>query len=128
MSSDGARRSAYDLLGFPDGTVQRLALAIPALAAADPLIAEQIAREALYAQYEDRQRTDIDAVKRDDAARLPDGMDFHQLSGLSREIADKLHLARPQTLGQAARMEGMTPAALVILLAHIRRARQNAVA
>jgi tRNA uridine 5-carboxymethylaminomethyl modification enzyme len=125
VSADGVRRSAFDLLGFPEVTPATLAPAVPALAAAAPAIAAQAAREALYAQYEDRQRADIEALRRDDATRLPAGMDFAALPGLSREVAQKLALRQPQTLGQAARMEGMTPAALVILLAHVRRAARG---
>ncbi|QYK41932.1 MAG: tRNA uridine-5-carboxymethylaminomethyl(34) synthesis enzyme MnmG [Paracoccaceae bacterium] len=125
VSADGARRSAFDLLGFPDVTPATLAIAVPALSVADPDLVAQVSREALYARYEDRQRADIDSLRRDDATPLPPSLDYAAMPGLSREIAGKLAQRRPDTLGQAARMEGMTPAALIILLAHVRRAEKG---
>lgn len=125
LSADGARRSAFDLLGFSDVTPQQLVPAVPELALTDTTIVAQIAREALYARYENRQQADIDAIRRDEALRIPENVDFHSLPGLSREVAGKLAKWRPDTLGHAARIEGMTPAALVILLAHVRRTARN---
>lgn len=125
VSSDGARRSVFDLLGFADVVPAQLAPAAPILADGDADIVAQIAREALYARYEVRQQADIDALRRDEALRIPATLDFNALSGLSREVAGKLTKWRPETLGQAARIEGMTPAALVILLAHVRRAART---
>ncbi|MFN3970040.1 MAG: tRNA uridine-5-carboxymethylaminomethyl(34) synthesis enzyme MnmG [Gemmobacter sp.] len=125
VSADGARRSAYDLLGFPDVQASQLETVVPALREADPETVTQVAREAVYVRYEDRQRADIDALRRDEAARIPSDLDFLTLPGLSREVAVKLHHRKPETLGQAARIEGMTPAALVILLAHVRKSARG---
>jgi tRNA uridine 5-carboxymethylaminomethyl modification enzyme len=128
LSSDGARRSAFDLLGFNDVTPTSLVPVVPELATFDRDIVEQVAREALYARYEGRQQADIDALRRDEALIIPPDVDFLALPGLSREVASKLARWRPETLAQARRIEGMTPAALVILLAHVRRAGRESAA
>jgi tRNA uridine 5-carboxymethylaminomethyl modification enzyme len=83
----------------------------------------QIGREALYAQYESRQQNDMAALRRDEAMILANRLDYLGMAGLSRELADKLHRLRPETLAHASRIEGMTPAALLLILAHARKAR-----
>ncbi len=125
--ADGARRSAFDLLGFPGVTTERLAPLVPEIAAAEPEIVRQVAREALYAQYVDRQQQDIAALQRDESLRFPEGFGF-DLPGLSRELAGKLARHRPVSLADAARIEGMTPAALIVLRARLRRAERGSAA
>lgn len=121
LRQDGQRRSAYTLLSYPDVTFDDLCGIAPDLAAIAPEIREQLCRDALYAQYADRQRQDAEAWKRDESVRLPEDFDYDSVSGLSNELKDKLKRTRPASLSQAARIEGMTPAAMTLLLARIRR-------
>jgi tRNA uridine 5-carboxymethylaminomethyl modification enzyme len=88
-------------------------------------IAEQLEIDAKYAVYLDRQAADIVAFRRDEGLELPDAIDYAELGGLSNEIKQKLEAVRPRTVGQAGRIDGMTPVALSLLLAHIRRNRRN---
>ena len=81
-------------------------------------------RDALYAKYAERQDRDVAAIRRDEAEVLPDDLDYGAMSGLSGELRAKLSAARPDTLGQAARVEGMTPAALTLILAKVRQAQK----
>ncbi len=118
---DGVRRSAFALLSHPEVTVARLRDAVADLPRLSPEIAAQIERDALYAQYLDRQAGDVKALRRDEDRAIPDGLDYLALPGLSHELAQKLARLRPANLAQAAVIEGMTPAALVLLLARIRR-------
>ncbi len=118
---DGVRRSAFALLSHPEVTVARLRDAVTDLPCLSPEIAAQIERDALYAQYLDRQADDVMALRRDEDRAIPDGLDYLALPGLSHELAQKLARLRPANLAQAAAIEGMTPAALVLLLARIRR-------
>ncbi len=118
---DGVRRSAFDLLALPDVTVARLRGAIPDLPEIAPDIAAQIERDALYAQYLDRQAQDIAALQRDEAREIPEGIDYLTMPGLSRELALKLSRLKPANMAQAAEVEGMTPAAMVLLLARLRK-------
>ena len=119
--ADGGRRTAMAVLAQPDVPLDRLS-AIPGFPPLEADVLQQIAREALYAQYEQRQQNDIDALKRDEAMVLGADLDYLTMPGLSREIAGKLDRQRPETLAHAARIEGMTPAALLLVLAHARRA------
>lgn len=122
LRHDGQRRSAYDLLSFPDIGLARLLSIWPELGAHRGDILGQIAREAQYASYIARQAEDVAALRRDEAHAIPPDFDYAALSGLSGELRQKLTAARPGTLGQAARVEGMTPAALTLILAHLRKA------
>ena len=122
VNADGRRRSAWDLLGYRDVDWPRLAAAWPELAAAPAEVAAQLAIDARYAAYLDRQAADIRAWRRDEALRLPDGLDYDAISGLSNEMRERLSAARPETLGAAGRMPGVTPAAITLLLRHVRRA------
>jgi tRNA uridine 5-carboxymethylaminomethyl modification enzyme len=117
---DGPRRSAFDALGLPDATFSMLERLAPELADIDGATREQIARDALYANYLDRQAEDAAAVRRDEAHEIPSGFDYSALSGLSNELRGKLDRAQPATLAQAARVEGMTPAALTLVLARLK--------
>jgi tRNA uridine 5-carboxymethylaminomethyl modification enzyme len=120
INHDGVRRTAFDLLGFPSIDMAMLARVWPELATLAPAIAGQIETDARYAVYLDRQSADIEALRRDDAVTLPGDLDY-ALSGLSNELQEKLRRIRPATLGQASRVEGMTPAALTLILAETRK-------
>ncbi|WP_241565160.1 tRNA uridine-5-carboxymethylaminomethyl(34) synthesis enzyme MnmG [Paenirhodobacter populi] len=128
VNQDGTKRSAYALLSFPDINFNQLAAIIPELGAMDPKIGEQLARDALYAHYITRQENDIAALKRDEDWAIPEDFDYSVLSGLSNELKLKLGRARPQTLAQAGRIDGMTPAALALILARLRQGRRAAIA
>ena len=121
VNADGIARSAAELLAYPGIDLTRLAAIWPELAAFPSEIAEQVEIDARYAGYLERQERDIAAFRRDEALLLPDGLDYTAIGSLSREIRDKLTAARPTTLGAAARISGVTPAALVALLKHVRR-------
>jgi tRNA uridine 5-carboxymethylaminomethyl modification enzyme len=123
MNQDGVRRSALDVLAQPDGGWQAVFTLWPELAAVDAKTAAQIEVEARYATYLDRQEADIASFRRDEAIALPAELDFAAIAGLSNELREKLTRARPATLAQAARIEGMTPAALTLLLTRARPAR-----
>jgi tRNA uridine 5-carboxymethylaminomethyl modification enzyme len=121
INADGIARSAAELLAHPGIDMARLAAIWPELRAISPDIAEQLAIDALYAGYLERQARDITAFRRDEALLLPDGLDYGAVGGLSAEIRGKLGSARPATLGAAARISGVTPAALVALLQYVKR-------
>jgi tRNA uridine 5-carboxymethylaminomethyl modification enzyme len=122
VNQDGVARSAAELLAHPGIDVAGLALIWPALGQLAPDIAEQLEIDARYAGYLDRQARDIAAFRRDEALFLPESLDYAAVGSLSAEIRGKLAQARPATLGAAARISGVTPAALVALLQHVRRA------
>jgi len=123
LSRDGVRRSALDLLAFPEITPDRLVEVFPDLAALAPWVLDQLAREARYAGYIDRQQAAIEALRRQEAQALPGELAYETMPGLSAELRGKLSALRPATLAQAMRIEGMTPAAGALLLAHARRCR-----
>jgi tRNA uridine 5-carboxymethylaminomethyl modification enzyme len=125
VSKDGAPRSAFDLLALADMDVARLAGIWPELAALPAEAARQLEIEARYARYVERQAEDAAALRREDATALPREIDYGALPGLSKELAEKLAAARPETLGQAARLEGMTPAALTLLLIQAKRSERR---
>ena len=128
INNDGRRRSIMDLLAYPDINMADLEKVFPELLSFDPVIREQIAIEALYAGYLDRQDADIRQFKAQENLVFPMGFSFGGISGLSSELIQKLEESQPTSLGQASRIEGMTPAALTLLLVHIRKAeaRQSA--
>ncbi len=126
LNRDGIRRSAFQLLSYPEIDWPRLAAVWPELAAVSPRIAERLRTDATYAVYLDRQQADIVAFRRDEAVRIPAQLDYAGISGLSNEMRVKLEAVRPGTLGQAARIEGVTPAALTLLAAHARRDGRSA--
>jgi tRNA uridine 5-carboxymethylaminomethyl modification enzyme len=121
LNRDGQRRSAFELLSYPDIGVTELARIWPAFRALSPKIAEQLEIDAKYAVYLDRQAADIAAFRRDERLELPEEIDYATLKGLSNEVRQKLAAIRPRTVGQAGRIEGVTPAALTLLAAHARR-------
>lgn len=121
INQDGVVRSALELLAFPEITWERLCRIWPELGSITAGAAEQLSIDARYEGYLARQRQDIAAYRRDEALELPAGLDYDSVGSLSNEIRQKLELHRPTTLGQAARISGVTPAALVALLKHVRR-------
>jgi tRNA uridine 5-carboxymethylaminomethyl modification enzyme len=123
VRQDGIRRSALDLLGLSD--MPSLTRIWPEIGEIAPDIAEQLEIDAQYAGYLDRQEADILAFRRDEARALPAGLDYGAVIGLSNEVRSKLEAIRPATLGQAARIEGVTAAALTLVLAHA-KSRKNA--
>jgi len=124
VNRDGRRRTAFQLLAHPGVTFDHLARIWPEMAALDRQTRERISTDAIYSVYLDRQAADIASYRRDESAALPEGLDFDSLPGLSAEIRHKLSTVRPRTLGQASRIEGMTPAALTILAAEVAKARR----
>ncbi len=124
VRQDGVRRTALDLLSLTDfATLTRI---WPQLGTLAPEIVEQLEIDAQYAGYLDRQDADIIAFRRDENRTLPAGLDYGAVSGLSNEVRQKLERIRPSTLGQAARIEGMTPAALTLVLAHVKSGQKAA--
>jgi tRNA uridine 5-carboxymethylaminomethyl modification enzyme len=121
INQDGVVRSAMDLLAYPDIDWGRLVDLWPELGVVPTAIAEQLSIDARYEGYLGRQRQDIAAYRRDEALELPAGLDYSEVGGLSNEIRQKLEAHKPATLGQAARISGVTPAALVSLLRFVRR-------
>ena len=117
---DGVRRSAYELLATKEIGIAQLARVWPALAAIDIKTVERLETEARYAVYLDRQKAEVAQVRREEQRSIPVGVDFSSVPGLSNEIRQKLALRRPRSLADAQRIEGMTPAALSIIIAHVR--------
>ena len=126
VNQDGKRRNVSDLLAYPDIGWDALVEIWPELGELAPAIVEQIEIDALYAGYLERQQADILAFRRDEAVRIPADFDYARVGGLSNEAREKLERARPETLGQAARIEGVTPGALTAVLAHVKRAGKEA--
>ncbi|MEH6629427.1 MAG: tRNA uridine-5-carboxymethylaminomethyl(34) synthesis enzyme MnmG [Halopseudomonas aestusnigri] len=128
VNKDGQRRSIFDLLRYPDVSMAILSKVWPELAAIDPLIVEQLEIDASYAGYIERQDADIRAFRKDEALKLPSTLDYSSVPSLSNEIVQKLSQSRPDTLGAASRISGVTPAALVSLLRFVRRLDKHDVA
>ncbi len=125
LNRDGQRRTAFELLSHPNIGIAELAKIWPRFADLPPKIAEQVEIDAKYEVYLSRQAADIAAYRRDESLQLPEGFDYSQLPGLSIEVCQKLSSARPRTIAQAAQMDGITPAALTLLVAHLRRIGQR---
>tara|TARA_R110000868_G_scaffold2809_3_gene19370 strand:- start:528 stop:2393 length:1866 start_codon:yes stop_codon:yes gene_type:complete len=123
VNQDGVARNVSDLLSIPEIDMAQLASVWPELSSLAPEVSEQLEIEAQYSGYLSRQLSDINAFRKDEGLAIPDGLDFDAVHGLSSEARLKLGKARPATLGQAARVDGVTPAALTSLLVHI---KQNA--
>ena len=121
LNQDGQRRTAFELLAYPHITAATLARIWPELSALPAPIASQLEIDALYSPYLERQAADVAAYRRDEALALPDGLDYDAVKGLSSEVRQKLTAARPRTIGQAARIDGITPAALTLLAVRVRR-------
>lgn len=123
INQDGKIRTAMDYLAYTEIAFSDLIKAWPELEGTPLEIAEQMAIEAKYAGYLDRQLADIDSLRKDNALRLPQDINYASVGGLSNEVRSRLEVVRPVTLGQAGRIEGVTPSALTALLAHVRRKR-----
>lgn len=121
VNADGKRRTAFELLSYPDLDAARLQVLWPELSRLSPAILDQVSIDAQYAVYLDRQQADIDSVRRDEQREIPDNIDYLSIAGLSMELRHKLTAARPQTIAQAQALDGMTPAAITLLLAVLRR-------
>jgi tRNA uridine 5-carboxymethylaminomethyl modification enzyme len=121
VSQDGVPRSALKLLAQADAGIEAVRRIWPDTQDIDAGILQQVAHDSLYAGYLDRQQADIAAFRKDEALALPGNLDYGAIGGLSNEMREKLGAARPETLGAASRIPGVTPAALTALLRHVRR-------
>ncbi|MEG1029511.1 MAG: tRNA uridine-5-carboxymethylaminomethyl(34) synthesis enzyme MnmG, partial [Brevundimonas sp.] len=120
VNADGQRRSIRDLLSFPNVTLDQFVAVRPEIADWSPAVREQVEIDAVYAGYLDRQASEAEALRREEGLSLPAELDYAAIGGLSNEVREKLAMIRPLTLGQAGRIEGMTPGALTALLAHVK--------
>ncbi len=126
ISEDGSRRDALTLLGLPGFGFPALEALQPELAEIDSASKRQIEKEMVYHAYLERQEAQIRALQADEERRFPPGFDFDSVTGLSKELSSKLKNLQPETLGQAARIDGMTPAALVLLLSRLQQQTRRA--
>ena len=127
INQDGAWRSAFDLLRLPDVTIAGLSGQWPQFAGWSPDVVEQIEIEAHYAGYLERQEAEVVAFRRDESLRLPVDLDYATVGSLSNEVVEVLDKARPVTLGAASRLPGVTPAAVMAVLRHVKKQRSVAV-
>jgi tRNA uridine 5-carboxymethylaminomethyl modification enzyme len=125
LNKDGQRRTAFELLSYPNLGFADVSRIWPKLAGLASNIAEQLEIDAKYAVYLERQSADIETYRRDESFALPETLDYAALPGLSNEIRQKLQIHRPRTIGQAGRIDGITPVALTLLVAHVRRAGKD---
>jgi tRNA uridine 5-carboxymethylaminomethyl modification enzyme len=123
LNQDGQRRSAFDLLSYPETGVADVGRIWPEFLELPPSIAVQLETDAKYAVYLERQAADVAAFRRDESFELPEHLDYAAVPGLSNESRQKLAAARPRTIGHAGRLDGITPAALTLLAAYVRRGR-----
>ncbi|MDB9856966.1 tRNA uridine-5-carboxymethylaminomethyl(34) synthesis enzyme MnmG [Amylibacter sp.] len=121
INQNGTRRSGLEFLSFKDVTLVTLSKLWPDLPTFDSAIGQQVQNDAMYANYIQRQNADIKALKRDENLKIPRGFEFVGLPGLSNELQKKLSATMPETLGQASRIDGMTPAALTLLLGRVKQ-------
>jgi tRNA uridine 5-carboxymethylaminomethyl modification enzyme len=121
INQDGTKRTGFQLLAFPDVVFEDLIVLKPALADVADDIRRQVERDALYANYIARQQRDIDLLQKDEAHVIPTDFDYRVIDGLSNELTSKLEKTAPTNLAQAARIDGMTPAALTLILSHLKR-------
>lgn len=128
VNADGRRRSMRELLAFPDVTLDQFVSAVPVIGDWTDDVREQIQIDAAYANYLDRQSQDADALKAEEGLMLPTDLDYGAVGGLSNEVKEKLARVQPRSLGQAGRIEGMTPGALTALLAYVKRTPKASVA
>jgi tRNA uridine 5-carboxymethylaminomethyl modification enzyme len=126
LNKDGQRRTAFEMLSYPNIAIADLAKIWPRFGALDAKIAEQIEIDAKYVVYLSRQAADVAAYRRDESFALPDDLDYATLPGLSNEAKQKLQTHRPRTIGHASRIDGITPAALTLLVAHVKRGKKPA--
>lgn len=123
VSPNGTRRDGFAVLARPDVAFEDLFSLIPGIQSVDTEIRRQVERDALYSNYIARQEKDVQALRRDEGMTIPSGFDYSEMPGLSGELQQKLSRARPGNLAQAANIDGMTPAALALILVRLRRAQ-----
>jgi tRNA uridine 5-carboxymethylaminomethyl modification enzyme len=128
VNPDGQRRSMRDLLAYPGVDLTAFEAQHPVISTWAPAVREQVQIDAGYAGYLDRQSADAEALRREEQLKLPANLDYTSIGGLSNEVREKLSLIQPRTLGQAGRIEGMTPGALTALLSHVRKGARADVA
>lgn len=121
VSKDGAKRSAYDVLSLPGVEIDVMAKAFPAYQMLGHDVLEQLQIDSTYNQYADRQSKEVADLRRQETQRIPEVFDYSRISGLSNELKQKLMRARPDSILQASRIEGVTPAALLLVLSHLRK-------
>ena len=126
VSQDGQRRSAFDLMAMPEYSPDLLNALMPGLTQMANDTRRQAEIEALYAQYADRQRIDAEDLRKSEAVEIPEDFDFQALPGLSTELKGKLLRIRPVSIHKAMQIEGMTPAAITLILANLRKAKRQA--
>ncbi|MGX9179307.1 tRNA uridine-5-carboxymethylaminomethyl(34) synthesis enzyme MnmG [Mesorhizobium sp. BHbdii] len=126
INRDGVRRSAYELLAYPGVDVAWLAQIVPEFAAIEGKTAERLETEAKYSVYLDRQQADVTQIRHEESRLIPTSLDFASVPGLSNELKQKMLARQPRSIADAQRMEGMTPAALAIIVAHVRNAEAAA--
>ena len=125
VNQDGSRRTGFQLLAFPDIDFRTLLKLDESLSDVDEITRSQIEKDALYANYIERQNRDVEMMKRDEAHAIPVDFDFGAIDGLSNELKAKLSVTRPSNLAQAGRIDGMTPAALTLVLARLRHLKRE---
>jgi tRNA uridine 5-carboxymethylaminomethyl modification enzyme len=125
LRKDGHRRTAFELLSYPDLATSDLARIWPEFGRLEPKIAEQLEIDAKYDVYLSRQAADVESYRRDESLVLDDDLDYGALPGLSNEVRHKLQAHKPRTIGQAGRIDGMTPAALTLLVAYLKRQQRK---
>lgn len=121
LNNDGVRRTAFDMLALPSVDVGRLGEVWPELSTIDLELVEQLSHDARYAPYIERQKQDIKKMERDRSLLIPAALDYSMINGLTNELTDKLSKVKPRDLAQASRIEGMTPAALSLIVVHAKR-------
>ena len=121
LNQDGIKKSAFDLLSYNHISFEDICKIWPQLKETDPMILEQIETEALYSGYLERQEEDILSFKKEEQMTIPESFDYDPIPSLSTEIKLKLKQVKPATIGSASRIQGMTPAAMVTLMAHVKK-------
>ena len=128
VNQDGQRRTALDLIAMPDVGLAKVAEIWPEFGALPAYAQEALEADALYSGYMDRQNSEIASLRREEQFSIPVGTDYASILSLSTELRQKLTRVRPETLGQAARIDGMTPVGLACILAHVRKPKSRQVA
>jgi tRNA uridine 5-carboxymethylaminomethyl modification enzyme len=125
VSQDGNKRNLKQVLAFPNITFDSIKVFDSRLSLIESEIQKQVHRDALYSNYIDRQKKDIEAIKRDEAIKIPSSLDYQSMSGLSNELKNKLLTQKPKNIAQASRIEGMTPAALFLILSKVKQGQNQ---
>ena len=125
VSQDGNKRNLKQVLAFPNITFDSITVFDSRLSLIEREIQQQVQRDSLYSNYIDRQEKDIEAIKRDEAIKIPSSFDYKSMSGLSNELKNKLLTQKPKNIAQASRIEGMTPAALFLILSKVKQSQNQ---